>query len=270
MQILPRTPTQIATVCLLAAVLVVIAANRGPDGPRELRGSSAVLPRQTFADVPPNHPFWLFVERVADRQVLEGVPCGEPGEPCDAQGRPYFHAAAPTTVGELAAAIALARRYREIPEGQTFADVPPTSLVYLAIERLARRGILPRQACGDTGWPCDAQNRPYVRVSAPVTRGDLAQILAAVKAYDDDPMTQTFTDVPLYLPYHRAVEQVSAHGMLSGYSCGAAQEPCDEEHRPYFRGGTATTRSQLAKALSVMQGYSLYPVQQPAVLPSGH
>ena len=51
---------------------------------------------QTFADVVPpaqqNDPtsFYLFVERLAQRHVMGGYPCGGPGEDCDGQDRPYF------------------------------------------------------------------------------------------------------------------------------------------------------------------------------------
>ncbi|MDQ3928291.1 MAG: S-layer homology domain-containing protein, partial [Chloroflexota bacterium] len=51
---------------------------------------------QTFADVPPpdeeNDPssFYLYVERLAQRGVMGGYPCGSDGEDCDDQNRPYF------------------------------------------------------------------------------------------------------------------------------------------------------------------------------------
>ncbi|HEX8600222.1 MAG TPA: S-layer homology domain-containing protein [Chloroflexia bacterium] len=51
---------------------------------------------QTFADVPPpaeeNDPssFYLYVERLAQRGVIGGYPCGDASEDCDNQNRPYF------------------------------------------------------------------------------------------------------------------------------------------------------------------------------------
>ncbi|MDQ6694891.1 MAG: S-layer homology domain-containing protein [Chloroflexota bacterium] len=38
--------------------------------------------QQTFADVPPASPFWLYVERVAAHGVISGYACGGTGEPC--------------------------------------------------------------------------------------------------------------------------------------------------------------------------------------------
>jgi hypothetical protein len=59
-------------------------------------------PDPTFADVPPTHPFYPFVETVAARNVAGGYPCGGVGEPCDPQNRPYFRPYAYTTRAQLA------------------------------------------------------------------------------------------------------------------------------------------------------------------------
>ena len=53
-------------------------------------------------DVPPTHPFYPYVETVAQRNVAGGYPCGGVGEPCDSQNRPYFRPYAPTTRAQLA------------------------------------------------------------------------------------------------------------------------------------------------------------------------
>jgi hypothetical protein len=46
---------------------------------------------QTFEDVPPSHPFYLWIERIATRNVISGYRCGAPpAGPCDGQNRPYF------------------------------------------------------------------------------------------------------------------------------------------------------------------------------------
>ena len=50
--------------------------------------------RQTFEDIVPGSTFWLYVERLhANTDLMEGYPCGGPGEPCDPQNRPYFRPA---------------------------------------------------------------------------------------------------------------------------------------------------------------------------------
>jgi hypothetical protein len=58
--------------------------------------------RQTFADVPPSNPFWLWIEQLVGRGIISGYACGGPGEPCDNQNRPYFRWGNPATRGQLA------------------------------------------------------------------------------------------------------------------------------------------------------------------------
>jgi hypothetical protein len=46
---------------------------------------------QLFEDVPPGSAFYTFTERLASRGVMNGYPCGGPGEPCVPPGSlPYF------------------------------------------------------------------------------------------------------------------------------------------------------------------------------------
>ncbi|HUS16131.1 MAG TPA: S-layer homology domain-containing protein, partial [Chloroflexia bacterium] len=42
----------------------------------------------TFADVPPDHPFFAVIETAAGAGIISGYTCGGPGEPCDARNRP--------------------------------------------------------------------------------------------------------------------------------------------------------------------------------------
>src|SRR5262249_16497062 len=44
--------------------------------------------QQTFADLPPTHPFWLPAERLSLHGAISGYTCGGPGEPCDPLNRP--------------------------------------------------------------------------------------------------------------------------------------------------------------------------------------
>ena len=64
--------------------------------------------QQTFADVAPTNAFWVFVERVAARQIISGYQCGGPGEPCDPATRPYFRWGANATRGQSAKIVASA------------------------------------------------------------------------------------------------------------------------------------------------------------------
>lgn len=69
-------------------------------------GFSDVIPRgqYTFADVPETNPFHIFVERLLLNRpgAMSGYTCGDPGEPCDGQSRPYFRPANNVTRGQTA------------------------------------------------------------------------------------------------------------------------------------------------------------------------
>ena len=58
---------------------------------------------------------------------------------------------------------------------------------------------------------------------------------------------QTFADVPNGNPFWLGIEELAAHQVISGYTCGSLGEPCDPLSRPYFRWGANATRGQLAK-----------------------
>jgi len=46
---------------------------------------------QIFEDVPPGSTFYTYTQRLASRGVMQGYPCGSPGEPCvHPTDRPYF------------------------------------------------------------------------------------------------------------------------------------------------------------------------------------
>ena len=55
----------------------------------------------TFADVPPAAHFFAYIETAAADGAVSGYACGGPGEPCDAQRRPYFRPNADVTRGQL-------------------------------------------------------------------------------------------------------------------------------------------------------------------------
>ena len=65
-------------------------------------GFAEIHTEQTFTDVQPTHTFYQFIERLVSRQIIAGYPCGGPGEPCDAENRPYFRAANSVTRGQAA------------------------------------------------------------------------------------------------------------------------------------------------------------------------
>ena len=71
--------------------------------------TDTVPPAQyTFADIPPAHTFWVYVERLLLNRsgVMSGYSCGGPGEPCDAENRAYFRPNNPLTRGQTSKIVA--------------------------------------------------------------------------------------------------------------------------------------------------------------------
>jgi hypothetical protein len=136
--------------------------------------------QQTFSDVPYTNPFWIFIERVADQNIIAGYACGGPGEPCDPQNRPYFRPNADVTRGQISKIVSEGAGYSDpVPSTQqTFADVPSTNPFWIFIERVASRQIISGYTCGGVGEPCDPQNRAYFRWGATATRGQSSKIVA--------------------------------------------------------------------------------------------
>lgn len=135
--------------------------------------------RQTYADVPPDAPLWVFVERLSARGVVGGYTCGRNTEPCDDQERPYFRPNGAVTRGQASKMISEAAKIVD-PEPntqQTYADVTYGSPFWVYIERLSTRSILGGYPC-DTGpnEPCGAANRPYFRSGGELTRGQAAKL----------------------------------------------------------------------------------------------
>jgi S-layer family protein/Big-like domain-containing protein len=88
--------------------------------------------QQTFSDVPPSHPFWLFIERAYAHGVISGY------------SDHTFHPDAGVTRGQAAKFVANAANYADaIPSTrQTFRDVPPTDTFWLFIERVYAHGVI--------------------------------------------------------------------------------------------------------------------------------
>jgi hypothetical protein len=151
-------------------------------------GFSETPTTQTFADVPPTHTFYLWVEQMAGRGIIGGYPCGGPNEPCDPTRRPYFRPNAPVTRGQLAKIDANSAGYDDpIPaDQQTFADVLPGSTFWLYAERIRLHDVISGYPCGGPNEPCDPAQRPYYRPGAGVTRGQTAKIVANTFSPDCD------------------------------------------------------------------------------------
>jgi hypothetical protein len=143
-------------------------------------GFSETLPGQSFEDVPPESPFYLFIERLYRRGIMGGYPCGQRQiETCvPPENRPYFRPNEDATRGQLSKIVSNAAGYGEPHTGQFYSDVTGDNPFYLEIMRLTTRGVMSGYPCGGEGEPCDTENRPYFRWGNPVTRGQASKIVA--------------------------------------------------------------------------------------------
>jgi hypothetical protein len=132
--------------------------------------------QQTFEDVPPGSTFWVWIERLSVRGIIQGYPCGGPFEPCVApNNRPYFRPNNNVTRGQLAKIIAGAAGWGPLtPTVPTFRDVPPSSPFYGYVERVASNGIIAGYDCGASGEPCPGR---YFRPSGSATRAQAAKMV---------------------------------------------------------------------------------------------
>jgi hypothetical protein len=72
----------------------------------EAAGVGGTPTGQTYADVLPEHPFYVWIERLTSLGVMGGYACGRPGEPCDGESRPYFRPQNNVTRGQASKIVA--------------------------------------------------------------------------------------------------------------------------------------------------------------------
>ncbi len=244
----PSTPTPsfTATPSLTPTITRTPLPTQTPGGPTATP-MPTVCPL-VFADVPPGSTFYEFIRCLACRGIVSGYPCGGPGEPCPG---PYFRPNNNVTRGQAAKIIVTAGGIADpVPsDQQTFEDVAPGSTFWIYIERLTGRSIIGGYACGGAGEPCVAPgNRPYFRPNANVTRGQITKIIAGVAGYTETPTGQTFEDIPPTQTFYLYIERIASRGIIGGYPCGGAGEPCvAPDNRPYFRPNNSATRGQISK-----------------------
>ena len=138
---------------------------------------------QIYADVPPGSTYYPYINRLTNRDIMGGYPCPTrpDGTPCSPDDPAIFLPNANATRGQLAKIVSNAQGYNEAVSGQIYADVPPAgegSQFYEWIMRLTNRGVMGGYPCGGPGETCDAQDRPYFRWNAQVTRGQTAKIVS--------------------------------------------------------------------------------------------
>lgn len=141
-------------------------------------------------------------------------------------------AVAPTAT---ASATACAIEYSDVPNGSTF---------YEFVKCLACHGII-------NGYS-DGTFRP----NNSVTRGQLAKIISNAAGYNETVSGQTFEDVAVGSTFYEFVERLASRGIIGGYACGGAGEPCGSGNLPYYRPNGNATRGQLAKIVCRAYGCS--------------
>jgi hypothetical protein len=193
--------------------------------------------------VQPGDTFYPYIRCLACRGILTGYSDGT------------FKPGNNVTRGQLSKIVSNAANIQDlIPDTQqTFTDVPHSNPFWLYIERIAGRGIITGYNCGGPNEPCDPQNRPYFRWGTNATRGQISKIVSEAAGFHDvvPPTQQTFTDVPHDNTFWVWIERLAERGIMSGYQCGVdPNEPCDPQHRAYFRPYNNATRGQTAKIVS--------------------
>lgn len=202
-------------------------------------------PSTIFTDVPTNHWAVNEINNIALRDIVSGY-----GQ---ADTTIMFRPNNTATRGQLSKMVVLAAGFGLVnPSVPTFADVQPGGTLYTFIETAASRGIISGYGCGGANEPCDGSNRPYFRPGNSVTRAQTAKMIAVSRGWAiRNPSTPTFVDVSPSNGLYTSVETAAAQGIISGYGCGAAGQPCDGTGRAYFRPGNSVTRAQLSKMLSL-------------------
>ncbi|HMA33838.1 MAG TPA: S-layer homology domain-containing protein [Chloroflexia bacterium] len=195
---------------------------------------------QSFTDVPTTTYFYAPVEYLVCLGIISGY--------SDGTFRPYNT----TTRGQFTKILTNGMAWpitTPAAGGHTYADVLPGSTYFVFVETAQAHGAITGYPCGGPNQPCDSLHRPYFNVNVYIIRGDIVKYIALAKGWTLlNPTTPTFRDVPATNPYYRYVETVSAKGVISGYNCGGAGEPCPGV---YFRPNNNAVRGQIAKILYI-------------------
>ena len=97
--------------------------------------------QQDFTDVPPTYFAYLYIETGYHTGILNGFDANT----CAANGAtfPCYLPNQPITRGQLTKLVVNAAHYPLVtPGGQTFSDVPPSNVFYLAIETAHAKGVI--------------------------------------------------------------------------------------------------------------------------------
>jgi hypothetical protein len=127
----------------------------------------------------------------------------------------------------------------------------PTSLLYATLATLA---LLVLSSPGYAAIP-QPSRAPYGITATTGAAGTISAVsgdVAGLSSQDQPDATcpsggQCFTDVPTGNPFYAFVNRIYQQDLVTGYPCGGPGEPCDAQHRPYYRPVNNVTRQQMAK-----------------------
>jgi hypothetical protein len=102
----------LGALALFITALPSVAATPQPQSTTPAQAPDATCPSggQCFADVPSSNPFYAFINRIYQQDLVTGYPCGGIGEPCDSENRPYYRPVNNVTRQQMAKFIDNARR----------------------------------------------------------------------------------------------------------------------------------------------------------------
>ncbi|MDQ2806267.1 MAG: S-layer homology domain-containing protein [Chloroflexota bacterium] len=162
----------------------------------------------------------------------------------DAVGQPVAYSVAN---GQATVALTSSPVYIELDQPSRFRDIPLDFWAQPFVEYLSGQGAV-------SGYS-DGTFRPLNNA----TRGQISKILVAAVGITDTITSgqQTFADVPATNVFWLPIERMAGRGIVGGYGCGTtAGEPCDGQHRPYFRPANNVTRAQLSKMITLARGWT--------------
>jgi hypothetical protein len=76
---------------------------------------------------------------------------------------------------------------------------------------------------------------------------------------------QCFADVPPGNSFFDNANRIYMQGIVGGYPCGGAGEPCDADNRPYYRPGNGVTRQQMSKFVDLARRQPGIDIEDPTL-----
>jgi hypothetical protein len=189
-----------------------------------------------FSDVPQGSTFYPCIHCLACLGIINGYSDGT------------FKPNNQVTRGQLSKIVANSAGFHDDQTTQMFEDVLVGSTFFQFIGRLAWRGYISGYPCGGPGEPCQPSNLPYFRPNNNATRGQISKIVSNAAGLADPPYGQQFEDVGVGSTFYTYTYRLVSRGVMSGYPCGGAGEPCvPPGNLPYFGPNNNATRGQTSK-----------------------